>query len=170
MAVKRVLPQETRVVEAVVDTGPVALAHFENPAQKSAIAFLSDALSLKKIAVIPTSTILGAYHIMTEYIGVERVSAYKSLSKTLQTSSPNLYEDVTIDATLDAITYATTYNIESWDGYLVSIAKVLNAPIIYSIDRELAKKVRDPRVLNPIPEEDFSKYNTWLRKKIRGHT
>ena len=42
------------------------------------------------------------------------------------------------------------------------------APIlIYSIDGKLARKVKEVKVINPIPAELFSEYNRWLNERLR---
>lgn len=168
MVFTRILPKEAGPVEGVVDTGIIAVAHFENPAQMSTVDFLSRILAGEARCIVPTSMFLGAYHIMTRYIGVEGVTAFRVLTKTLETRSPALYTDVSIDLVVDALTYANGYRVESWDGYVVALAKTFNAPIIYSIDKVLAKRVREIKVVNPIPEEEFKTYNTWLREKLEG--
>ena len=167
MVSERLLPKEIGVVEGIVDTGIVVIAHFENPARKHAFSFLKEILAWKRKCLIPVTAILGAYHIMTKYLGVEDVSAYKALTKTLETRSPALYEDVSIDSALDSLTYALSYKIESWDGYLIYLAKKFKAPIIYSIDHELAKKVKEIQVINPIPPSIFELYSKWIREKLQ---
>lgn len=164
MAFSRILPEETGPIEGIIDTGIVTIAHFDNPAKKSAIDFLSKILRWERKCIIPTSSLLGAYHIMTEYIGVERVTAHRALIKTLELRSPALYEDISIELTIDAITHASGYRIESWDGYIIALSKLFNAPIIYSIDKELMRKVKEVKVINPIPPEEFEKYNEWLKE------
>jgi hypothetical protein len=42
--------------EAVVDVGIIVLAHFRNPARKYAAQLLLDALTLKRLILIPVST------------------------------------------------------------------------------------------------------------------
>jgi len=54
--------------EALVDVGIIVIAHFKNPAREYASKLLFDALTLKKRILIPTSTYLGAYIIMTKYL------------------------------------------------------------------------------------------------------
>lgn len=164
MAFTRILHEEVGSIEGIIDTGIITIAHFENPAKKSALGFLSRILKWERKCIIPTSSFLGAYHIMTEYIGVERVSAQRTLVKTLELRSPAFYEDISIDLTNGAITYASGYHVESWDGYMIALSRLFNAPVIYSIDKELMKKVKEVHVINPIPEEEFEKYNEWLRK------
>ncbi|HID91040.1 TPA: PIN domain-containing protein [Candidatus Bathyarchaeota archaeon] len=149
-----------------MDTGIIVIAHFENPAQRSAVNFLSEILGMKVRCVIPTSAFLGAYHIMTRYIGVEAVAAFRALSKTLETRSPTLFTDIPIDLAIDALAYAGGYRVESWDGYIMALARAFNAPIIYSIDKGLSRKVKGINVVNPIPEEEFRAYCTWLRGKL----
>ena len=166
MALERVLFGEAWSIEAIVDTGITVIAHFENPAQGIAVNLLSQVLKGERRCLIPTSTLLGAYHIMTEYLGVEKVSAYKALTRTLETRSPALYQDISIDQAIDALTYANGYHIESWDGYIIALAKEMNAPMIYSLDEKLATKIKEVHVVNPIPEEEYKSYNQWLRQRL----
>ena len=149
-------------IEGVVDVGIVVISHFENPAKDTALEFLSDVLKWRRKCIIPTSAVLGAYHILTRYLKVEKTSAYETLTKTLKTQSPAFYEDVDVDVVLDSLTNALGYNIESWDGYIVALAKKFKATI-YTIDLKLIKKVKDIPAANPIPEDVFKEYNRWLR-------
>jgi hypothetical protein len=121
----------------------------------------------KRKCLIPVSTFLGAYHILTNYLRVERVSACEVLKKTLETKSPAFYSDINIDLAINALTNAMGYRIESWDGYVVAIARAHSAPIIYTIDGEMKKKVKDLHVVNPIPKDVFREYNEWLKENIR---
>ena len=167
MVFKGLLSEENGVIEGIVDTGIIVIAHFENPARESAFRFLKSVLTREKRCLIPVTTILGAYHIMTRYLGVEEVSAYKALAKTLETRSPAFHEDVSIDSALDGLTYALSYKIESWDGYIIHLAKKFRAPIIYTVDHELARKVKEIQVVNPIPPNTFGLYSRWLRERLK---
>lgn len=166
MAFKRVLSEEAGPVEGVIDTGIVVIAHFDNPAREVAFEFFREVLVWRRRCLVPVSTFIGAYHIMTSYLGVDGVSACKALTKTLETRSPAFYEDISVDAAIDSLTYALAYRVESWDGYLVYLAKKHGASIIYSVDQELARKVREVAVVNPIPIDVFEKYNEWLKQRL----
>jgi predicted nucleic acid-binding protein len=158
----RVQSEKAGIIEGIIDVGIVVLAHFENPARIHAFNFLKPILLWKRKCLIPTSATMGAYHIMTEYLGVDRLSACKALTKTLETKSPAFYEDISVDMVTDALEYALAYKIESWDGYIVSLAKNHGAVIIYSIDGELAKRVKDVEVINPIPGDVMRKYHDFV--------
>ncbi len=69
----------------------------------------------------------------------------------------------------DALTYALAYRIESWDGYIIHVAKAHGTRLIYSVDRELAKKAKEMTVLNPFPEDLMKEYDTYLQRRI-GYT
>lgn len=153
-------------IEGVVDVGLIVISHFENPAKEVTLEFLSDVLKWKKKCIIPTSTILGAYHILTKYLKVEKVSAYEALTRTLKTRSPAFYEDISVDTALDSLTNALGYNVESWDGYIIALAKRFRATI-YTVDLKLMRKVRDVPVVNPIPEKIFKEYNRWLGAHLK---
>ena len=158
----RVQSEEAGIIEGIIDVGIVVIAHFENPARIHAFNFLKPILLWKRKCLIPTSATMGAYHVMTEYLGVDRLSACKALTKTLETKSPAFYEDISVDMVTDALEYALAYKIESWDGYIVSLAKNHGAVIIYSIDGELAKRVKDVEVINPIPGDVMRKYHDFV--------
>lgn len=158
----RVQSEKAGIIEGIIDVGIVVIAHFENPARIHAFNFLKPILLWKRKCLIPTSATMGAYHIMTEYLGVDRFSACKALTKTLETKSPAFYEDISVDMVTDALEYALAYKIESWDGYIVSLAKNHGAEIIYSIDGELAKRVKDVEVINPIPGDVMRKYHDFV--------
>lgn len=166
MVFERVQSKKDRPVEGVVDVGVIVIAHFQNPAQKQALDFMREVLLWKKKCLIPTSTVLGAYHILTSYIGVERSSACGALLKTLRTLSPAFYYDINLELASEAILNATRYRVASWDGYIISLARKHQAPIIYTIDTKLAKRVKDITFVNPISEETFRKYNEWLERKL----
>ena len=89
------------------------------------------------------------------------------MKKTLETRSPAFYGDLSVDMAIDALENALTYKIESWDGYLVYLAKNQKAPVIYSIDGKLARRVKEVKVINPIPAEVFLEYNRWLNARLR---
>jgi predicted nucleic acid-binding protein len=152
-------------IEGVVDVGIIVISHFENPAKDVALEFLANVLKWKRKCIIPTSTILGAYHILTRYLKVERASAYDALTRTLKTQSPAFYDDISVEIVLDSLTNALGYNVESWDGYIVALAKKFKATI-YTVDMKLIRKVRDVPVVNPIPDDVFKEYNRWLKSQL----
>ena len=166
--VSRGLQPEKDRVEGVVDVGLIVIAHFENPAKVHAIEFLRDVLLWKRRCLIPTSAFLGAYHILTNYLKVERVAAFNALRKTLETRSPAFFTDINVELVVESLTNAMGYGIESWDGYIVAIAKAYSAPIVYTIDRQMQKRVKDLQVVNPIPEDIFRRYNEWLEKMLES--
>ena len=166
MAIERVLSEEAGPIEAVVDTGITTIVHFQNPAQEFALDLLSEILRWERRCLIPTSTLLGAYHIMTEYLGVERVGACRALTNTLRTNSPALFPDISIDLAVDALINANGYRIEVWDGYIFALARAVDAPMIYSIDVAMSRRLREVEVVNPIPEEEYEEYKKWLKENF----
>jgi len=151
--------------EGVADVSVIVVVCFENPLKEHGIAFLSDALTQKRRVVIPIPAIMGAYHIATRYLKVSKLSVKKVLEGLLNTRSPALYPQITTELASNAIEYATYYNIESWDGYLISLAKSLGASTLYSLDKQLSK-VKEINVINPFPEEAVKKYHEFLKKTL----
>ncbi len=153
--------------EALVDVGIIVLAHFRNPARKHAAQLLLDALTLKKRILIPVSTYLGAYIIMTRYLKLRSSHVAKALLKTISVESPAFYEILPKSVAEKAIASASELSVSSWDGYLIELAKELGINKIYTADEELSKKVKDMEVENPIPRNVMEEYHQHIRAHIK---
>lgn len=162
--VMSMLEESLDSIDGVLDVGILVVAHFENPLREDALLFLRDVLSWKNRLIIPLTGFLGAYHILTRYLRVSRVEAKISLSDTLKVGSPSFYKDVTEDVVGKALDYAVSYKIESWDGYLIAIARKFNTRNIYTLDTKL-KKIRDIIAVNPLPEEKTKQYHQFLKNR-----
>ncbi len=103
----------SRHTEGIVDVSVIVPSCFENPLKEESISFLQDVLHEVRGALIPTSAIVGAYHIVTSYLGVSCVSAKSVLEELSKTDSPMLYPEITIDLASSALEYAIAHNIES---------------------------------------------------------
>ena len=152
--------------EALVDVGIIVLAHFRNPARKYAAQLLLDALTLKKRVLIPVSTYLGAYVIMTRYLKFRSDRVAKALLKTLSVESPAFYGGLPKAVAEKAVASASELNISSWDGYMIELAKEFGIKKIYTIDEELTKKIRDIEIENPIPRNIMKEYHQYIREKM----
>ncbi|RJX15387.1 PIN domain-containing protein [Candidatus Bathyarchaeota archaeon] len=152
--------------EALIDVGIIVLAHFKNPAREHAAKLLLEALTLKKPVLIPLSTYLGAYVIMTRYLKLRKDSVAKALLKTLSLESPAFYTNIPKSTVEKAVASASELDISSWDGYLIELAKELGISKIYTIDEELKTKVKDIKIQNPIPENTMKKYHQYIQEKM----
>jgi predicted nucleic acid-binding protein len=65
-----------------------------------------------------------------------------------------------------AILSASELNVSSWDCYLIELAKNLGINKIYTIDEELAGKVKDVNIENPIPRDIMREYHQYVRERI----
>jgi len=152
--------------EGVVDVSIIVPACFENPLKEYSIDFIEVVLTQEKPAVLPVTTTMGTYHIVTRYLGVPKVEAKKTLEGILRSGSPALYPQISSETALEALEYALAYNIESWDGYIVSLTRSLGSTIIYTLDVELSR-VREITVVNPFPGEVVEQYHDFLREKLK---
>jgi predicted nucleic acid-binding protein len=152
--------------EALADVGIIVLAHFRNPARKYAAQLLLDALTLKKRILIPVSTYLGAYIVMTRYLKLRSSHVAKALLKTLSLESPAFYGNLSKAVAEKAIASASDLGISSWDCYLIELAKELGINKIYTIDEELTKKVKDVEIENPIPRNVMKEYHRYIQEKM----
>ncbi|NOZ58039.1 MAG: PIN domain-containing protein [Euryarchaeota archaeon] len=146
----------------------VLVSLFENPLRGSAVDFLGDVLSGRVPAAVPTSAFLGAYHIATRYLKCPRDLIAAEVKETLSLASPAFVEDLSIEAVKEAVDAAMAYNIESWDGYLVALARSLNSPVIYSLDRDF-KKIPDLSLVVPFSEEEVEEYHGWIERLLKGN-
>ena len=153
--------------EGVVDVGIIVPVCFKNPLREEAIEFLMSVLSQETKAKVPVSCVLGAYHIATSYLRAPRRPVRDVLVGLLETYSPAFFPDISPWLAITALTYASDFGIESWDGYLVAVAEYLGANIIYSLDRELGVKVPGIKVVNPFSEDKVREYHEYLLRLRR---
>ncbi|MHA1131816.1 MAG: hypothetical protein ACTSQQ_13530, partial [Candidatus Helarchaeota archaeon] len=113
-------------------------------------------------AIIPISCFIGAYHILTRYLRITRQDAVSALEKTLKIDSPAYYEEISRSRAIQAIRFASIYDIQSWDGYLLSLAQTFGTHIIFTLDQNLGMVEGFSAVL-PIPKPDIDKYHEWIR-------
>lgn len=153
--------------EAIMDVGIVVIAHFKNPARVYAAQLLLEALTFRKRILIPVSTYIGAYIIMTRYLKLRKERVAKALLKTLTIESPAFYESIPKSVAENAIISASEINISSWDTYLIELARSLGIKKVYSVDEEMMAKVKDIVVENPIPEEAMRSYHDYMLKRVK---
>jgi predicted nucleic acid-binding protein len=152
--------------EGVIDVGIIVVSLFKNPLQERAVEFLSDVLIQRRRISIPVSAVLGAFHIATRYLRLPMVEVKKALVKMLETRSQAFYPYINLEEAIDAIDYATYYRIESWDGYLVKLARSIGNNIVYTLDKEL-EKVKDIAVINPFPQDLVKQYHEHIKNMLR---
>jgi len=152
--------------DGVIDAGIVVVSLFKNPLQEKAVEFLLDVLLQRKRATIPVTAVLGAFHVATRYLKLPVVEVKKALVEMLETKSPAFYPYVFLEDAIDAIEYATYYRVESWDGYLVKLAKSIGDNILYTLDEEL-RKVKDIVVVNPFPQDLVKEYYEYIKSRLQ---
>jgi predicted nucleic acid-binding protein len=152
--------------DGVVDVGILVPTCFENPLKEHSTTFVADVLTGRKRVAIPVTAIIGAYHVATRYLRAPKMTVKKVLGGILRTGSPALYGHVSPQTAWDALDYASTYLIESWDGHLISLARSLRSTVVFSLDEEL-HKVKEITLVNPFPREDVERYHDFLEKGLR---
>ena len=85
----------------------------------------------------------------------------------LETGSPASYPYVLPEDALNALEYAAHYRVESWDEYLVKLAKSVGNGIVYALDEGL-KRVEGVVAVNPFPQELVKQYHERMKSKLRG--
>ncbi|MGQ9469583.1 MAG: PIN domain-containing protein [Nitrososphaerales archaeon] len=151
--------------EGVLDVSILIPTCFENPLKEYSIAFLSEVLTQKKRVALPVSAIVGAYHIATRYLRVPKMAVKKVLEGILRSGSQALYPHITPEIALDGLDYATVYDIEPWDGYIISLTRSLGATLVYSLDQELSR-VKEIIVANPFPQDKVKQYHEFIEAKL----
>lgn len=149
-------------IEAVIDVSIIIPAFFDNPLRDQAVKLISDILAQRRRAIIPITSLIGAYHVTTRYLKTSRLIVKKILGGLLRTRSPALYPHVTIELAIDALDYATTYKIESWDGYITALARSFGTRTIYTLDKEMSK-IKETAAINPFPEEKAQEYHRFMQ-------
>lgn len=155
--------------EGVVDVGVLVVSLFRNPLQDAAADFLASVLLQRRRAAIPVTAVLGAFHVATRYLGLPSVEVKKALGGMLETGSPAFYPYVHPEDALDALEYAAYYRVESWDGYLVRLARSIGNNIVYTLDEGL-RRVEGLVVVNPFPRELVEQYHQYMRSRLSRRT
>lgn len=150
--------------EGVLDVSVIVPVCFQNPLKESAVRFISEVLTQKRRIALPTPAVLGAYHVATRYLGTPKVAVKKVLEGILKSGSPALYPHVPAKTALDGLDYAVAYNVESWDGYLISLTRTLGSTVIYTLDLELSK-VKEILAVNPFSKEKVKQYHRFIEAK-----
>jgi predicted nucleic acid-binding protein len=83
----------------------------------------------------------------------------------IRTRSPALFGLINEKTVSDALDYASSYSIESWDGVLVALCRSLGSTIIYCLDQDL-NKVKEITIVNPFQEEKVQKYHEYINSLI----
>jgi len=143
--------------KGLIDVGIIVLSHCRNPAQNSALNFFTKVLKLEVPCIIPTSVIIGAYHVLTNYLKINPIDAKNSLLNTLQFKKPIFIENVSLKFTKRSIELAEKYKIQSWDGYIVAIMDEENISTIYTLDISDFSKIDWISAINPIDKEEYTK-------------
>lgn len=152
--------------DGVLDISVIIPTCFENPLKADSIEFVSEVMLLKRRAALPIPVIIGAYHVATRYLGVSKIDVKKVMDGILRSGSPALYPHISPEIAADGLDYATVYNVEPWDGYIVSLARYLGSTIIYSLDEELLR-VKGISVVNPFPQDKVKQYRDFLERILR---
>jgi predicted nucleic acid-binding protein len=145
---------------ALVDVGIIVLAHFRNPARKYAAQLLLNAFTLNSCEHLSRSI-----HHHDEYLKRRSDDVAKALLKTVSFESPAFYGNLPKAIVEKAIATTSELSISLWDSYLVELAKELRIDKIYTIDEEMARKVKDLRIENPILTNVMKEYHQYIREK-----
>jgi len=152
-------------VEGIVDVSILVPTCFENPLREDSVNFISQVLTQRRKAVMPLFTVIGAYHITTRYLKVPKMYVKTTLTSMIRTGSQALFGLITEKTASDALDYASSYGIESWDGILVALCRSMGSTIIYSLDQDL-NRVKEITVVNPFQEEKVQKYHEYINSLI----
>ncbi|MEM3434539.1 MAG: hypothetical protein QXP27_10275 [Candidatus Methanomethyliaceae archaeon] len=144
----------------------IVVVCFENPLKEHGISFMSDVLTQEARDYSDIVRNWGISH-RDQASWCAKARRKKVLDGLLSTRSPAFYPQITPDLTSNALEYATYYDVESWDGCLISLAKSLGTSTIFSLDKQLSK-VKGISVVNPFSEEAVEEYHEFLMKSMKS--
>jgi hypothetical protein len=122
-------------VDGIIDTGIIVIAHFENPIQDKMLKLLKDIFGGKKRILIPLTTFVCYFPLVDQ---------------------KNVIEGIDI---------ASINKIESWDGYLMSLARLFQTSTIYSVDKKLKNKTQ-MNIIIPVSDSSMEDYHKFLNETI----
>ena len=129
------------VQKALIDVGVLVLA-FEknNPVRQKYLEIIEKCVKGEIEAYIPYTVILGTYHVLTTRFKVKPSDALDILKIFMESRKIRWIADIDHTVVLMSLEIASNLRIESWDGYILALAKKYKISIIYSIDADLAKE------------------------------
>ena len=129
------------VRKALIDVGILVLGlEKNNPLRQKYLEIIEKCVKGKIEAYIPYTVILGTYHVLTTRFKVDSSDALDILKTFMGSRKIKWISDMDHVVVLRSLETASKLRVESWDGYILALAKRYGIQIIYSIDTDLAKE------------------------------
>jgi len=156
-------------VKAILDVGIIVLAiEKNNPVRSKYLGILEDCIKGRIVSYIPLTVILGAYHVLVKVFKADRNITRNKLLSLMQAKKIRWIPEISSNVTKRAIEYASVYDFESWDGYLLALMRDFDIPVIYTIDEDF-QRVNDIEVEGLLNQEEKDKLNAYINALKKKH-
>lgn len=144
----------------VFDVGVVALAHAGTPVSEPALGYVRRAISGDITAVVCSTAVLGAHHVLNRVYRVSRAEASRLLSNFVGAQRIDWCDDIGERAVRGALSIAGEHNIDAWDGYYAHVARETGANTILTLDDDFERVdgLSTEVILSPTEFADLSTY------------
>lgn len=151
------------------DVGVIVLAHAETPVQENALEYVREAIAGDIDAVVPRAAVLGAHHVLGNYLGYSNQEASTLLQNFLRASRIHWHDGLSESLVRDGLSRAGDANVGGWDGYYaqVAIEEGVNTVLTIDDDFEGFEQFETEVILSP---EEFSQLNHFLDDDSTPHS
>ncbi|MFQ6120763.1 MAG: type II toxin-antitoxin system VapC family toxin, partial [Methanosarcinales archaeon] len=101
--------------------------------------------------------------IMKRIYGIDSKKASDLLLNLMDSKRIIWWDKISKNIVETGLNYASEYNIDSWDGYLLAIMKQNGIDTIYTIDKDF-ENIRGITMINPIPKNVMGELSKFLEK------
>lgn len=150
-------------IDAILDVGILVIGLTKNPANKYCLKIIDDAVHGTIKVVIPYTVVLGAHLIMKRIYGIDSKKASDLLLNLMDSKRIIWWDKISKNIVETGLNYASEYNIDSWDGYLLAIMKQNGIDTVYTIDKDF-ENIRSITMINPIPKDVMGELSKFLEK------
>ncbi len=152
------------VQKALIDVGVLVLAlEKNNPIRQKYLGIIEKCVRGEIRAYIPYTVILGTYHVLTTRFKVKPSDALDILKTFMESRKIRWIVDMNHAIILRSLEIASKLGIESWDGYILALAKKYGISVIYSIDTDLTKEGKI-EVRGLLSDDEKNLLDKYLRK------
>lgn len=116
------------------DVGVTALAHAGTPVSEKPLSYVRSAIAGEIDAVVPTTSIVGAHHVLRNFYEFTNGEASEVLRRFLDARRIHWYDDVGEDRVRAGLDIAGDANVDGWDGYYAAVARSEGVETILTLD------------------------------------
>jgi predicted nucleic acid-binding protein len=145
------------------EVGALTIAFAGTPVSENALDYVRKGISGEISAVIPTTALLGTYHILRRRYNFPRNRAKNVVTNILDAHRIKWHSKVSVDELQNGLSSAQDHSIQGWDGYYSRIAQKYNATVL-TIDSDF-EDIPDVSCELVLTEDEMEELTEYMRNE-----